>query len=100
VQVYKFVAAYNQLQLMSVLVNNMMKSLMKCGTSYDSSPERCKICANSSVWYHVISKHRIVMLSVMLVTNSECIRHFNVHYQIESDIYDICWYASMCKCTI
>jgi len=45
VQVYKFVAAYNQLQLMSILINNMMKSLMKCNTSYNSSSERCKICA-------------------------------------------------------
>lgn len=56
VQVYQFFAAYNQLQLMSILINNMTKSLMKCGTSYNSSPERCKICARSSVWYRVISK--------------------------------------------
>jgi hypothetical protein len=69
VQVYQFVAAYNQLQLISILINNMMKSLITCGTSYDSSPERWKICAKSSVWYLVISKHRIVMLSVMYVTS-------------------------------
>jgi hypothetical protein len=97
VQVYQFVAAYNQLQLISILINNMMKSLITCGTSYDSSPERWKICAKSSVWYHVISKNRIVMLSVMLVTNSEYIIHFKVHYQIESGVCDICWYASLYK---
>jgi len=86
-QVYQFVAAYNQLQLMSILVINMMKSLMKCGTSYNRSPERCKICAKSSVWHHAISKHRMVMLSVMLVTNCEYIRHLKAHYPIESDVY-------------
>jgi hypothetical protein len=100
VQVCQFVASYNQLQLMSILINNMMKSLMKCGTSYNSSQKICKICALSSVWYNVISKHRMVMLSVILVTNCEYIRHLKAHYQIDSDVCDICWYASMCKCMI
>jgi len=37
------------------------------------------------------------MLSVALVTNCEYIRHFKAHYQIESDVCDISWNASMCK---